>query len=437
MRTLRLYTGLLALGMLSVLLAECSQNATEAQRPMEILDHFGAASPVVLDLGNQGDGSDLGLLMDEALLTDPNGQSSLLILPARPDGGLNFEEALAVPDEFTTEIESVADGIYFRPPAEAVDTEGAPIREGLSYMLQILWIGPEGAALSLPSETFMLVNQTTVYTLVLEFPSATGGLAVDGAGNLYAANIGPAPSRTGAEISRITPQGEVQLWVTGQGLSGASGNTFGPDGNLYQSSLNANTIHQITPDGEVSEFTEEGIEGPVGITAMADGSLLVANCRGNSIQLINPEKVSKRVAEGGMLACPNGITVDDEGLIYVANFSNGRVLRISLDGEIELFADVPGGNNGHIYYHQGLLYLVSRGGNQIYTLTLDGDLAVLAGTGERGHVDGPASQATFSLPNDIVVSPDGRRLYINEVVPISGSAIHPSRIRIIELLRPE
>lgn len=297
--------------------------------------------------------------------------------------------------------------------------------------------GGSGDILSQPSEERTLANEAAVHTLVMELPSATGGLAVDADGNLYAANIGPAPSRTGSEIYRITPAGDYQLWIEGQGLRGASGNAFDAQGNLIQSSLRASAIHHILPEGKVTELTREGINSPVGITIAGDGTIYVANCGGNSIQRITPAGESLAFASSALLACPNGITLDDAGNLYVANFFGGAVVKITPEGEAADFADVPGGNNGHIFYLNGLLYVVSRGGHQIYTLTLDGELTLFAGTGERGHTDGPATQATFSLPNDIVASPDGNRLYVNEVVPIEGTANNPSRIRVIELPRDD
>jgi sugar lactone lactonase YvrE len=82
-----------------------------------------------------------------------------------------------------------------------------------------------------------------------------------------------------------------------------------------------------------------------------------------------------------------------------------------------------------------LLYVVDRGGNRIYQLTLDGTLTLIAGSGVRGHADGGRTEASFSLPNDLAVSPDGSLLYVNEVAPLTGSAIGPTTIRVIKLPR--
>ena len=278
-----------------------------------------------------------------------------------------------------------------------------------------------------------LADEVTVSTLVAELPSATGGLAVDAVGNIYAANIGVAPARNGREIYRIMPDGQFELWVEDQALNGASGNTFDQQGNLLQSSLRANVVHRITPDGTVTAFVEDGVRSPVGLTVSPDGVLFVANCGSNTILRVSPTGESELFSNSSLFSCPNGITLDDAGNVYVANFKNGRIVKITPEGEALEFATVPGGNNGHILYLNGLLYVAARRANQIYTLTLSGELTLLAGTGEAGHTDGPALQATFSLPNDIAASPDGRSLYINEAFPTNGVTNSPSVIRILDL----
>jgi sugar lactone lactonase YvrE len=405
--------------------------------PSSVGEALSPVHPLVLDLGNTGDGSDVGIRLESLPDEAPPGDARALIVPFDGGQALTLDEALAVPSSGTAPLPSLGSESYVRLPAGAVDIDGMAIVEGVTYTAQILWTAPSGPALSQRSAAFTLSNEATVSTLVDEFPSATGGLAVDADGNLYAADIGAAPIRDGSTIYRISPNGDVQVWVSGEGLYGASGNTFDADGYLYQSSLGADTISRISPDGAVSVVAEDGVDGPVGIVAAPDGSLYVANCGGSSVQRFTPDGESERFAESPLFGCANGITIDDNGILYVASFYGGGVLRISPDGEVDAFAKVPGGNNGHIFFHRGLLWVVSRGGHQIYTLTLDGELALFAGTGERGHRDGPADQATFSLPNDIVASPDGQRLYVNEVVPVSGSGNHPSRIRVIELPRAE
>jgi outer membrane protein assembly factor BamB len=263
-------------------------------------------------------------------------------------------------------------------------------------------------------------------------------VAINSQGIVHVANIGAIPSRIGKDIYQITPDGQATLWVSGQGLLGASGNTFDADGNLIQSSLTGNVIHRITPDGTITELVREGIHGPVGVVLATDGTLFVANCSGSSIQRVLPDGTSTPLAKDSQLfRCPNGITLDESGNVYVSNFRNGMIFKVTTNGKITPLAELPGGNNAHLTYMNGLLYVVDRGNHQIYTVTLDGETTLFAGTGERGHQDGPALQATFSLPNDIVFSTDGHHLYLNEVSPTKGSNNNPSAVRVIELPREE
>ena len=89
-------------------------------------------------------------------------------------------------------------------------------------------------------------------------------------------------------------------------------------------------------------------------------------------------------------------------------------------------------------YHDGGLYVVARGAHQIYRIELDGQFAVFAGSGDRGADDGDVAVATFSFPNDIGVSPDGRVFYINEPSPLDvpHTVLSPTRIRRIVLVEP-
>ena len=175
--------------------------------------------------------------------------------------------------------------------------------------------------------------------------------------------------------------------------------------------------------------------GPVGVVIADDGTFYVANCRSNSVAEITPDGEVSLIAIGAEFSCSNGITLDDDGNIYVANFNNGDIVRVTPDGEKSILATLPGNNLGHIFYHEGLLYTVARGAHQIYAVTLDGEVTLIAGTGERGNADGSALNATFSLPNDLIFSPDGSELYINEGDALTTGRNHPAFVRAIVFAR--
>ena len=255
-----------------------------------------------------------------------------------------------------------------------------------------------------------------VGTLSKELPGGTGGMEVDSEGFVYSSDFG---SRLGAggtggdKIFKLDPKtGESKVFAVG--LRGASGSAIGPGGDFFQSNIGGNFISRITPEGKTSVFLARGLKSPVGIAIDEEGLLFVANCGSNKIVEITPDGELSVFAEDPLLQCPNGITIDPAHNFYVANFSNGDVIKISRAGEVSKLATLPGKNNGHLVYHDKFLYVVARGAHQIYRVSLAGEVELFAGSGQRGHADGPALEATFSFPNDLAFSPDGKTLYVNE-----------------------
>lgn len=97
---------------------------------------------------------------------------------------------------------------------------------------------------------------------------------------------------------------------------------------------------------------------------------------------------------------------------------------------------VPGGRAAHILWGIGRLYVVGRSLPRIYQIDAGGNLTAIAGSGERGLEDGPALEATLSLPNDLALSPDGRILYFNDVATVDGDwrVISPTVVRLVRLV---
>ena len=266
--------------------------------------------------------------------------------------------------------------------------------------------------------------------------AGSGGITVAPDGAIYTSDFGPLlgnSTETGTRVFRVTPEGEATVFA--DGLNGASGSEWGADGAFYQSNIRGNVISRISAGGRVETFAEGGFQNPVGIVQQKDGSFLVANCGSASIQKVEADGSSSRFVQSSLLACPNGITLDDEGNVYVANFMNGNVVKVDVGGEASVLAEIPGNNNGHIYFHGGALWVVARSAHQIYRVSLAGEVELVAGSGEKGGKDGPALEASFCFPNDLGFSPDGRTLYVNEVADEStdGRKLGPTRIRRIDL----
>ena len=289
----------------------------------------------------------------------------------------------------------------------------------------------------------ILASAQEVSTLVSSI-NASGGVSFGPDGNIYVADFGNfLNNANGTTVYKVTPQGAVSTFATG--FTGASGNDFDASGNLIQANIAAGRIDRISPSGVRTTIANTSLQGPVGVAVASNGDIFVANCGGNSISRISNGVVSDFVVGSG-LSCPNGLTFDPEGNLYTVNFNNGKIYKIDPQGQMALLATTPGstfrpsGGNGHIVYGNGRMYLTSNANSQIFEMTLDGQLSVLAGSGELGNQDGSAEQATFSLPNGIAISPDGRYLYVNSAQytapgPLDGTTflLNPSLVRVIDL----
>ncbi|NND73116.1 MAG: hypothetical protein HKN43_16195 [Rhodothermales bacterium] len=396
-----------------------------------------ASGVTITDTGNESAGSDIEVFYRRPI----------------PETGVSAYRIFVVKESAATAFElSTANGLsadrYMEVPitssttvslsASSRDTDGDLIQDGVAYVAAVLSVadgsGADQNSLSSFSDSQTLTQAVYVGTLTGSISIGSGGMEVDSEGRIYAADFGMTLNGGGTTVRRITPSGEVSTFATG--LNGASGNAFDSAGNLMQSNITGGFISRISPSGVPTTFVTSGIAGPVGIAIDDSDNLYIANCGGaGTIQFVTNTGASSVFSSDPLLNgnCPNGIALASDGNLYVALFNNGNVIRVAPDGTASVFANVSGGNNGHITFANGVLYLVDRGGNRIYQITLDGSVTLLAGSGQRGHANGGPTEASFSLPNDLAVSPDGSLIYVNEVSPTTGTNIGPTIIRVIKL----
>jgi serine/threonine-protein kinase len=228
-------------------------------------------------------------------------------------------------------------------------------------------------------------------------------------------------------IAGCAPQGISVSTLAGSGKTGPLGGGYadGPAnqaqfhdpigitidqyGNLYVSDWVNHRIRKITPQGEVSTLAGGGEAGPKG--DLADGP-------GSAARFWGPE----------------GIAVDSQGNVFVADTLNNRIRRISPDGVVSTVAGSgPGTRFGYdgalvdgpadvarfndpsdvVVDSKGALFVTDRLNHVIRKITPDGYVSTFAGNGQSGGADGVGKMASLELPNRIAIDKEDN-LYITE-----------------------
>jgi hypothetical protein len=219
---------------------------------------------------------------------------------------------------------------------------------------------------------------------------------------------------------------------------------FLPDGRPVFVSLHDPRVLAIAPDGTLEVIAGNGEEGDTGdggaaleasfvelgaITVAGDGSIYVSDQEANRVRRIAPDGTIATVAgigekgasgDGGpateaALFHPQGLALDGEGNLYVADTFNHRIRRIGLDGTITTIAGTgsPGlsGDGGPAAEAElnwpggidvapdGSLYVADTFNHRVRRIDLDGTIATVAGT-TAGHSGdgGPATAAALRGP---------------------------------------
>jgi sugar lactone lactonase YvrE len=282
------------------------------------------------------------------------------------------------------------------------------------------------------------------------------GVAVDGSGNVYVADI------YNQTIRKVTSAGVVTTLAGALGLPGYADGTgtaaefnypydvaVDTSGNLYVADLENLTIRKITPANVVTTLAGSPGQGnangtgsaaqfwyPAGMAADASGNLYVADEFNQMIRKITPAGAVTTFAgtagdigfndgTGGAAQFydPFGVCVDQSGNVYVADSQAHTVRKITPGGVVTTLAGTPGHSGltngtgsgasfnipiGIAVDNNGNVYVSEQGNFDIRKITAGGLVTTFAGTpGAGGSVDGTGAAAQFNLPAGLAVDGNG------------------------------
>lgn len=228
------------------------------------------------------------------------------------------------------------------------------------------------------------------------------GIAIDGAGTVFVAD------HNNHTVRKITASGAVTTLAGAAGLSGSADGPGGTarfnglagvavdgSGNVYVADSGNSTIRKITASGAVTTFA-----GLAGVAGSSDGAGAAARFN-----------------------APQGIAVDSAGNVYVADTNNSTVRKITAAGSVTTLAGVAGqtgsgdGPGGGARFNgpyavavdsAGSVYVADFFNSTIRKITATGTVSTLAGaTGQAGATDGFAGTARFNQTYAIAVDAAG------------------------------
>ena len=187
---------------------------------------------------------------------------------------------------------------------------------------------------------------------------------------------------------------------TGTGISNPFGITAGPDGALWFTNYENNSIGRITTAGVVTNYTGTGISNPEEITAGPDSALWFTNTGNNSIGRITTAGVVTNYTGTG-ISYPDGITAGPDGALWFTNFTNSSIGRITTAGVVTNYTGTGISNpEGITAGPDGALWFTNSENSTIGRITTGGVVTNYTGTG-------------ISFPDGIAAGPDGALWFTN------------------------
>ncbi len=286
-----------------------------------------------------------------------------------------------------------AQGDQLAPVEDTAPSEDARILEAPATM-------SDGSAIPVH------LTETIETSIRMVSDGAIGGISVDAQGNIYNTNFA-------TSVWRTSPSGETTL--LSDEFVAASGNFALPGGDLLQSDWRDNKIFRVRPDGTRAIFAQGGMDGPVGLVQRPGGDFIVAAHRGKQIVRVDADGgAAEVVLEDPRLTAPNGVTIDDDGNIYIADLKSPVVFKLTPAGGLVEHARLPGKGNAHNVVANGALYVNKIWDHVIYRVDLaTGAYGIVTGNGRPGYDDGPTGSATIEEPNGIATNAARDVVYFN------------------------
>ena len=342
---------------------------------------------------------------------------------------------------------------FYNPGGVAVDAEGN-VYVADTYNNTVRRITPAGAVTTVAGIVGMQGSADgPAATATFSAPSS---IAVDAAGNVYIADPFNNTIRklAASVVSTLAGTPGVSGGADGTGAAAQfnhpSGVAVDAAGTIYVADTANHTVRRVTAAGIVTTLAgTAGASGatdgagsaarfgsPVGVRVDASGTIYVTDNGNSAIRRVTASGVvttfagapaspgsADQTGAAASFSTPYGIAADAAGNIYVADFANSTIRKVTPAGAVTTLAGSPGvtgsadgtGSAARFSRPQGLgvdahgtVYVADTDNFTIRAITGAGVVTTLAGSpGMRGNLDGVGSAAQFGNPTSVVVDPAG------------------------------
>lgn len=240
------------------------------------------------------------------------------------------------------------------------------------------------------------------------------GIAVDKQGNIWIAD---------------RDDGRIRFYnaATGSLTSVAGAGTAGDGGSGYSASTPRPSGMALGSDGSIY-FTERGTTNGLGRVRKVDPTGVISTVAG--IQRSSADGPALSVA----LNSPIGIVGDSTGVLYVSDTANHKIRKIDTANPANATTIAGTGSSGNTadgnsavgnrinspqglaLDQTGLLYFAERGTGAIRTIGSDGNLKTLAGGGaiQQDPYSGPGTDLSLSNPTGVAIDTRSGDVYFSE-----------------------
>jgi len=293
------------------------------------------------------------------------------------------------------------------------------------------------------------VQLKVIYYKVTTLATVMGpmGLAVDTVGNVYVAE---SPSHI---IRKISPAGNVTT-LAGSGYKDPRGGGWGgfadgnatsarfnwpsglaldSSGNLFVAELGNHKIRKITASGNVTTLAGSAYSGyadgngglasfnrPQGVAVDINGNVYVADEYNSIVRKITTSGNVTTLPKGEQfyLYHPRGVAVNSNGTVYVADSDNFliRVMGNNNNFNIMSLTEKVVAVEMLAINASGDIYVADSACNRIYKITKSGNVSTIAGAlspGINGYIDGIGKDARFNRPVGVAVDISGN-IYVSD-----------------------